>query len=186
MSQLLGKWKLCFVIIGQGCHSSHILRFSVVIELVIESGYRKPGVSRIWWMASTIHKLMHLSYGGSSPLYRWHFLYFDLVLSSPLQQYGFIQLARGGSPPPSLRHFWDLDLILSPSSVCMWWVPPPSVWSFWDFDLVLSSNNMILSSLHVVGPSSLWHFLSRIPRVVSHYGDTFFVALKWRLFVSHY
>ena len=97
------------------------------------------------------------------------------------------------------------------SSLCMWWVPPPFLWYFWDLNLVLSLQQydfillacggsllplfgtfgiliwyFPLFSLHVVGPSSLWHFLSRIPRVVSHYGDTFFAALKWRLFVSHY
>ena len=36
------------------------------------------------------------------------------------------------------------------------------------------------------GSLSLWHLLTRIPRVVSHYSDTFFIALKWHLFAHHY
>ena len=53
------------------------------------------------------------------------------------------------------------------------------------WDVVTIEDNRLIH-LACGGSLSLWRLLTRIPRVVSHYSDTFFIALKWHLFVHHY
>ena len=53
------------------------------------------------------------------------------------------------------------------------------------WDVVTIEDNRLMH-LACGGSLSLWRLLTRIPRVVSHYSDTFFIALKWHLFVHHY